>query len=537
MEGEMRRLRVVVSSLLLAGSIGLPALTQSAAASDGDYSAQRGAFKVNDYRVLSSGARLFFLGLSSGSPQSTGRRLSFGSNVDANDPKKDYAAGQAEVSIGADGKRAVAAWNDVSGFLVANTLRRDASITGVGYTTNGGTSFTDVIGLRNDDARERWSGDPTVVAIDHAHFVVGSLYLPEGNSCDAHFEIAVAVARIRNDGSIALGLPVVAADGGSQCSPDSSFLDKEFLAYDPTTRTMALAYTRYGSYNPPAQCGNGEIDLVRAHVPDSVADLASSDFSAPVVVSPEEPCGGDIQTGSYPAVSPAGNVYVAWERNIDSNLFSGQDPFVYILAAAVRAGKTTPTPPVTVTINQAGATSAGGVKSLDATQITGFSRFLGQDFPRIAYNPVTGGVVVEWNDATAHPLGDIYLKSLSATLGDNATSPVRKVNDDDSYALHFLPAVSVRDDGTICSSWYDRRTYGADSTKTDYYADCRPDAATNGTDFAVTTGPTDWAGTGSLIDPNFGDYTDNTSTGDRTYFIWTDGRIGVPQPFVDTANR
>jgi hypothetical protein len=50
----------------------------------------------------------------------------------------------------------------------------------------------------------------------------------------------------------------------------------------------------------------------------------------------------------------------------------------------------------------------------------------------------------------------------------------------------------------------------------------------------ITTGSTDWAGTGSLIDPNFGDYTDNATDGTRTYFTWSDGRIGVPQPFVDS---
>jgi aspartyl-tRNA(Asn)/glutamyl-tRNA(Gln) amidotransferase subunit C len=79
---------------------------------------------------------------------------------------------------------------------------------------------------------------------------------------------------------------------------------------------------------------------------------------------------------------------VAWERNIDSNLFGGTDPNVCILLAAVRAGRSTPTPPA-----------------------------------------------------------------------------------------------------TICSSWYHRRAYGADSTKTHYYADCRPDAAMNAADFAVTPGP------------------------------------------------
>ena len=46
-------------------------------------------------------------------------------------------------------------------------------------------------------------------------------------------------------------------------------------------------------------------------------------------------------------------------------------------------------------------------------------------------------------------------------------------------------------------------------------------------------GATDWTNTSSLITPNFGDYTDNTSVGTTTYYTWSDGRLGVPQPFVD----
>ncbi len=55
-----------------------------------------------------------------------------------------------------------------------------------------------------------------------------------------------------------------------------------------------------------------------------------------------------------------------------------------------------------------------------------------------------------------------------------------------------------------------------------------------GTDFRITTGSSDWNGTSSLITPNVGDYTDNASAGNTTYYTWSDGRLGVPQPFVDS---
>jgi hypothetical protein len=78
------------------------------------------------------------------------------------------------------------------------------------------------------------------------------------------------------------------------------------------------------------------------------------------------------------------------------------------------------------------------------------------------------------------------------------------------------------------------RLTGPDSSRTDYFGERRSTATGNAKDFRVTTGNTDWTNTSSLITPNFGDYTDNVSVGTRTYYTWSDGRIGVPQPFVDS---
>jgi hypothetical protein len=57
-----------------------------------------------------------------------------------------------------------------------------------------------------------------------------------------------------------------------------------------------------------------------------------------------------------------------------------------------------------------------GVKSLDGTAIAGYSRGIGQDFPRLAFDVAAHAVVFVWNDASSHPLGDIWLRSAPATL-------------------------------------------------------------------------------------------------------------------------
>jgi hypothetical protein len=348
-------------------------------------------------------------------------------------------------------------------------------------------------------------------------------------------------------GSVSFSAPIIAVRSGDQCKRHHrlrlSAIDKEYLAYDATSRTLALSYTRFLFFSG----GLGQIEVRRATVPADPAALSVTDFTPSVVAwNGEDFCSssseitqcGAVNQGSYPAVAPNGDVYVTWERNILSNVFFSQDPFVYIHAALIPAGATVPSAggmdaPVVLTEGQVNAHPQGGVKSLDSTFISGYTRGFGNDFPRVAFNPVANQVVFVWNDANLHPLGDVWLRTTSTDLF--TMDAIQQVNDDASFALHMLPAVSIGSDGSIRTSWYDRRTAGADSTVTELWAEVRPDATTGAADFAVTTGPTDWAGTSSLVDPNFGDYTDNATVGTTTYYTWSDGRVGVPQPFVDSA--
>jgi hypothetical protein len=502
------------------------------------HSVKYGTVKINNDCMLSSGGRMFFDGPNGSAQASTGATPSIGTNVDAADPTEDVAGGQSETSIGAAGSLVLAAWNDASVFFVGDSKARNGQGTGVGFSSDGGLTFTDLQGLPNNISYQRWFGDPTVVAIDSTHFVVGSLYLPDffHFSCSAHFYLAVSVAIVKGS-TIKFTFPIIAADGGSVCDFRSGFLDKEFLSYDSNTRTLAMSYTNF-VFNPPTNCGNGQIQLVEATVPAAPGTLSSSNWSAPIIVSPE--IGGDcsfknlvVQEGAYPAVAPNGDIYVAWERNWFSNLFNG-DPYGYIMAAYIPAGATSPTVTKTVSLNQVNSTPSGGVHSMTLQFIAGYNRGVGNDFPRIAYDSRLGKVEVVWNDSSLHPLGDIWLKSIAPGLADSDTVAPVRIDDDNSYALHFLPAVSIRSDGSICTSWYDRRLYGGSSTLTDYFGECRAAPSVNTTDFVITTGPTDWNGTSSIIIPNFGDYTDNASTGLTTYYLWSDGRLGVPQPFADS---
>ena len=125
---------------------------------------------VKDEKMLSSGARGWLLG-----PQKPGagatasaQTPSFGSNVDAALPQEDLGGGQSETAIAAANaggqRRVLAAWNDASAFLQPNSTLPQGSGTGVGYSSDGGHHFRDLVGLPNANPDQQWVGDPSVSA-------------------------------------------------------------------------------------------------------------------------------------------------------------------------------------------------------------------------------------------------------------------------------------------------------------------------------------------------------------------------------------
>jgi hypothetical protein len=488
----------------------------------------------------------------------------FGTNVDAADPSEDLAGGQSETAVAAGTfhgqSRVLVGWNDISGQFFPDATSVRASGTGVGFSGDGGASFTDLVGLPNDNPDQQWAGDPSIVAVDGGQtFIVSSLYFPSFQACTdgnpSQLTVAVSVGTVDPEGTgIAFGNPVVAAQAGNVCSfrrrlpRKLSLLDKDWVAYDQASRTLVVAYVRF--FMTRGHSGLGQVEMVRAHVPADPSKLSSADFGPPVVVWREEHncrgvpssevlrCGA-VNEGPFPVVAPGGDTYVVWERNISSNLFDG-DPYVYMHAALVPAGAARPSvggasDPRVITVGQAGATPDGGVKSLVGEFIAGYNRFQPgpPDFPQAAVRPLSGQVVFVWEDADQHLLGDVWMRAADLSL--STFGAIRRVNDDSDGVLHFLPAVSVGAADNVITSWYDRRLWGPDSTRTDYFAEITTGPAVPAPDFRVTTDDTDWNGVSTRITPNFGDYTDNATDGATPYFAWSDGRLGFPQPFVDTA--
>src|SRR5215470_4423538 len=83
-------------------------------------------------------------------------KSSFGSNVNAALPQEDVTPsgvqvhGQSETSVAASGPYVVEAWNDGTGFFApCGSPNNKEELTGFGFSTDGGKTFTDLGGLPN----------------------------------------------------------------------------------------------------------------------------------------------------------------------------------------------------------------------------------------------------------------------------------------------------------------------------------------------------------------------------------------------------
>jgi hypothetical protein len=467
----------------------------------------------------------------SASLPSAGANPVFGNNADAANPTEDVTPasaqlyGQSETSIAANGSFVVEGWNDATGFAtICPAPQSKEELTGVGFSTDGGATFTDEGGLPSacSTTGYLYLGDPSVETWQRAnktYFYISSLY---DNPFDitAPSELAFDACLASSTG-ITCGSPIVTAKGGCSTSPKGTFcgdfLDKEFLAIDPGNARLYMSYT---DFRGSTGTGFGEIDLVACDISKPLAPTCS----APIVVAPEDPnCENE---GAYPAVdSTSGDVYVAWESNWATNIFNPacfntptQNHIARIPFGAPVASKTVAVP----------------VVSIVAGFVPGYNRFPASDFPRIATSGGEGTVSIAWNDARRVPTGDILLQSFELkSLIPVQSAPVR-VNSDSSSTWKFLPALrNATVDGNLNISWFDRR--GQPGALTNVWAARNVNPRTTSTpsgNSQVTNATSDWNASSSDIIPNFGDYTDNYVVGTTLYVAWSDGRLGLPQPFA-----
>jgi hypothetical protein len=491
-------------------------------------------------------------------------------NVNAANPREDHNPalaqfyGQSETSVAAAGPYVVEAWNDSTTFGTNCGARMNKEEgTGLGFSANGGHSFTDLGGLFNPDCSKfRYGGDPSVVAYvhgGHTFFYISSLFNQiRGLSFSMIGFDACEVVGSGASATLHCGRPIVAA-GSKQClkfrfGGFCSFLDKDFMAIDPARGRLYVDYSEFplfGNGNPVdmSMCSLANPARPTCHHGTPIAFAGNFGggrlfLGKPyITIAQPDSTRGCENEGAYPAVNLAtGSVYVAYEFNWATNIF---DPNCFGFKNKTKDVITrTPHSCLTQTAVAACAhpanTASVSVFSMDAAFIPGYSRFPLSDFPRLAVSPRFGTVSMVWNDARHHPLGDILLQSFRLASLKRVQRWPTTLDAPHGGGVAFLPALRVANaDGLIDVTWFSRSGTGTAWTGVVGAIGVNPRTTSTPANVMITNRLSNWLTANSDINPNFGDYTDSVVSatgswpfvGSRLYVAWSDGRIGVPQPF------
>jgi hypothetical protein len=497
----------------------------------------------------------------------------FGTNVDSANPQEDQTLatvqtyGQAETSIAAIGPYVVHAWNDATGFFATcpSPMFKD-QLTGYGFSSDGGRTFTDMGGLPNrvgglpdgpPDCTSNFSGDPSVETIQKGgktYFYISSLYFTKTGQSNIAMDACV-VNGSGGGATLSCNGPIIIAAGGP-----NDLLDKDYFSIDPARSMLYNTYTRFDfRFGTPGF--QGQIELAACDLTNPANPVCNPGTPPPgasptpyLVVQAPQLCENE---GAYPAVSvKSGDVYVAWEYNWATDTAGGggdptclttphQERVAYVPHHCLTPTPVSPCVTQPPQVYQPAQVSLTNV-SIDLAFIPGYNRFPGfgsapgSDFPRIAVSDPAGTVSIVWNDTRRIPTADVLLQSYNlVSLTPVQDAPVR-LNADPGPRWNILPALRNADSqGRISVSWYQQVEPGA---LTDVMAAVQFDPRTEDTpkNVRVTTQPTGWHDVSSDIIPNFGDYTDNyviatasaPYTGQALFVSWSDGRLGLPQPFA-----
>ena len=203
----------------------------------------------------------------------------FGANIRVNTLDGTPANnGECEVSLAAVGSRLVSGWND------GQFWELQPGFVGYGYSTDGGTTWTDGGSLPTVGVTDVYYGDPVLVADPTGHWYFADLYRPSAGVT------GISV----NHGTFAGAAPVWDPPVAIATSP-TDYLDKPWLGVDPATGAVYVAYIRFFS-------GGQQLEFSRS------LDHGAS-WSVPVVLtnpSVSAPMSPRFQVG------PSGELYLAY---------------------------------------------------------------------------------------------------------------------------------------------------------------------------------------------------------------------------------
>jgi hypothetical protein len=406
-----------------------------------------------------------------------------GPDILVNNPALDVGrTTQSETSIVAVGSTVCAAWND--GGAVAG-------LSGFGFSSNGGATWSDGGDFPNGPGPDTNWGDPSLAWSDRDGTFYYAALSTRGLSLWRSTDMC------RTFGYVG---PIHVGSGD----------DKELMAID----------------NNPASPYYGRIYVVWTDFSSAGGDRiwrtyssnGGATWSAPLALSG---VGVDVQ-GAWPAVAPNGDVYASWVR---WNPYpSGNIDIEVVRSTNGGASFSFRTRPMTNRVNprDSADTTACGRPALN-----GDIRYLPS--PQIVVGPNSNVHIVYSYDPDGFNVGDVvnvyYRRS---TNGAASWGPEIRLNNDATTRDQWFPAIAVNQNNDLVASWYDRRL-NANNWNFDRYARISNDSG-------ITWGPnirvSDVSSPVSTNLPHFdglarcyhGDYDQLAMDANRAHVLWSDDR-------------
>jgi hypothetical protein len=491
-----------------------------------------------------------------------------GPNVRVNDAQQPFPNGllgrsETTSATDADGNLVLVGFNDAQGFCgppfgAACTPQSPPGLSGFGFSTDGGLTFTD--GAAPPVINHVFTrGDPWMDrgGFDNKTFFYANLSVHDVTGAD----LGVSVHRGHFNGGTFAFEDVHVFNAPN--APDD-FYDKEAIAVSKDESGAAfVSLTNFIKTCKGPQNGFGQIEVWRTHD-------GGNTYQGPVVVSPDQtdaPCtatsGGILQQSSVPAVGPNGQVFVVFQ--FGPHLGPTSTDAQIRVARSLDGGVTFNAPVKVADIN-----------SMRNNPPVGYSRDRINDHPRIAVATEgmhKGRVFVVFYSAvapvTAAPLSPCPAPNVGSTCRDQRlTSSQVFVSFSDDQGLtwstpvpiapavpatgvkRFWPVVTIGSAGAVHLIYYEsqetsigttcnvsvgggvRRRGSAVSLADTFFAQSLDGGATFGAPVKVSSATSNWCTTVSNIRPNFGDYIGSSFGEQRLFPTWADGRNGVPDTFA-----
>jgi len=365
---------------------------------------------------------------------------------------------QSETSTAWCGANAVIGFNDSGAEVTTMASGRGVSMDGYALSSDRGMTFT-YMGppATPSDPNTFMAGDPVVACADASSFYYVSAYIDGTNGISA---VSLSTS---TDGGKTFSMPAVIVSQPS----DSHIVDGAWIAAQTGNPAhLYVSYTDLDFSGSISGTDSGSAIPRYAIEIVSSADGGATWSAVPVTVA--QVCADSSHPfafvgGSWVAVGPAGDVYVAWELFGNTDGLTGRE---IQIARSIDQAQSFPPLPVTV----ATVTCAG-----DCVDLQGLVH--SNEYPSLAISKEPHGtkVYLAWTDGArqvpdtltttgSYNFTDIRF-SQSGDAGATWSPPVRVNRDLEGGATpqvdHFESAIATDSTGRIAICFYDRRNDAA----------------------------------------------------------------------------